>query len=77
VQRVEQGAWNETMIFLPYEESYYGAVAMIMALEGKPVNGYVDERNAAGDQAGVDPRDEAKTPPSSGRITRRRRRGPN
>ena len=43
VQRVEQGAWNETMIFLPYEESYYGAVAMIMALEGKPVNGYVDE----------------------------------
>jgi len=43
IQRVEQGAWNETMIFLPYQESYYGAVAMIMALEGKPVDGYVNE----------------------------------
>jgi ABC-type sugar transport system substrate-binding protein len=43
VQRVERGAWNETMIFLPFQESYYAAVAMIMALEGKPVNGYVDE----------------------------------
>jgi ABC-type sugar transport system substrate-binding protein len=43
VQRVEQGAWNETSIFLPFEESYYGAVALIMALEGKPVNAYVNE----------------------------------
>jgi ABC-type sugar transport system substrate-binding protein len=43
VQRVKQGAWNETSIFLPFEESYYAAVAMMMALEGKPVNGYVNE----------------------------------
>jgi ABC-type sugar transport system substrate-binding protein len=43
VQRVEQGTWNETSIFLPFEESYYAAVAMMMALEGKPVNGYVNE----------------------------------
>jgi ABC-type sugar transport system substrate-binding protein len=43
VQRVKQGAWNETSIFLPFEESYYAAVALIMALEGKPVNAYVNE----------------------------------
>jgi ABC-type sugar transport system substrate-binding protein len=43
VQRIEQGAWNETSIFLPFEESYYGAVGLIMALEGKPVNAYVNE----------------------------------
>ena len=43
IKRVEQGAWNETMIFLPYQESYYAAVAMIMALEGKPVDAYVNE----------------------------------
>ena len=43
VERVKQGAWNETSIFLPFEESYYAAVAMIMALEGKPVNAYVNE----------------------------------
>jgi ABC-type sugar transport system substrate-binding protein len=43
IRRVEQGTWNETMIFLPYQESYFGAVALMMALEGKPVSGYVDE----------------------------------
>jgi galactofuranose transport system substrate-binding protein len=43
VQKVKQGAWNETTIFLPFEESYYAAVALIMALEGKPVNAYVNE----------------------------------
>jgi ABC-type sugar transport system substrate-binding protein len=43
VHRVELGAWNETMIFLPFQESYYASVALIMALEGKPVNGYVNE----------------------------------
>jgi ABC-type sugar transport system substrate-binding protein len=43
VQRVKQGAWNETTIFLPFEESYYAAVALIMALEAKPVNAYVNE----------------------------------
>jgi ABC-type sugar transport system substrate-binding protein len=43
VQRVKQGAWNETMIFLPFQESYYAAAALIMALEGKPVNAYVNE----------------------------------
>jgi len=43
VSKVEKGVYNETSIFLPYEESYYAAVALIMALEGKPVNGYVNE----------------------------------
>jgi galactofuranose transport system substrate-binding protein len=43
IQRVKEGAWNDTMIFLPFQESYYAAVALIMALEGKPVNGYVNE----------------------------------
>jgi ribose transport system substrate-binding protein len=43
IQRVEHGVWNETMVFLPFQESYYAAVALIMALEGKPVDGYVNE----------------------------------
>jgi galactofuranose transport system substrate-binding protein len=43
LQRVQQGAWNETSIFLPFEESYYAAVALMMALDGKPVNAYVNE----------------------------------
>jgi hypothetical protein len=43
VQRVKQGAWKETMIFLPFQESYYAAVSLIMALEGKPVNAYANE----------------------------------
>jgi galactofuranose transport system substrate-binding protein len=43
LQRVKQGAWNETMIFLPFQESYYAGVALMMALQGKPVNAYVNE----------------------------------
>ena len=43
LERVKQGAWNETSIFLPFEESYYAAVALMMALDGKPVNAYVNE----------------------------------
>jgi ABC-type sugar transport system substrate-binding protein len=43
LQRVKQGTWNETSIFLPFEESYYAGVALMMALAGKPVNGYVNE----------------------------------
>jgi ABC-type sugar transport system substrate-binding protein len=43
VSKVKSGFYNETSIFLPFEESYYAAVALIMALEGKPVNGYVNE----------------------------------
>jgi ABC-type sugar transport system substrate-binding protein len=43
IRRVEQGAWNSTMIFLPFQESYYASVALMMALEGKPVDAYVNE----------------------------------
>jgi ABC-type sugar transport system substrate-binding protein len=43
VSKVKSGVYNETSIFLPFEESYYAAVALIMAVEGKPVNGYVNE----------------------------------
>lgn len=43
VSKVKAGVYNETTIFLPFQESYYAAVALIMALEGKPVNGYINE----------------------------------
>jgi ABC-type sugar transport system substrate-binding protein len=43
VSKVKRGVYNETSIFLPYEESYYAAAALMMALDGKPVNGYVNE----------------------------------
>jgi galactofuranose transport system substrate-binding protein len=43
VSKVKTGVYNETSIFLPFEESYYAAVALVMALEGKPVKGYVNE----------------------------------
>ena len=29
-------------MLLPYEEGYYSAVAMMMALAGQPVNGYIN-----------------------------------
>lgn len=43
VARVRKGTFNEVTILRPFEESYYGAVALVMALEGKPLNGYVSE----------------------------------
>lgn len=43
IDRVKSGVYNETTALLPYQESYYGAVALVMALQGKPVNAYIDE----------------------------------
>lgn len=43
VEKVKAGKWAFTYAWLPYQEAYYGAVALIMALEGKPINAYVDE----------------------------------
>ena len=43
VRKVKAGIYNETTVLLPWEESYYAAVALIAALEGEPVNGYVNE----------------------------------
>ena len=43
VEKVKDGKWKFTYAWLPYQEAYYGAVALIMALEGKPINAHVDE----------------------------------
>jgi ABC-type sugar transport system substrate-binding protein len=43
VEKVKSGAWTSTMAYFPWDEAYYGAVALIMALEGKPINAYIDE----------------------------------
>jgi ABC-type sugar transport system substrate-binding protein len=40
---IEDGTFNESTIVLPYDEGYYAAVALIMALAGQPVNGYINE----------------------------------
>jgi galactofuranose transport system substrate-binding protein len=43
LSRVKEGSFSGTTLLLPYEESYYGAVAAVMAVEGKPLNAYIDE----------------------------------
>ena len=43
VDKVKSGKWASTMAYLPYHEAYYGAVALMMALDGKPINAYIDE----------------------------------
>jgi galactofuranose transport system substrate-binding protein len=43
VGKVRAGTWTQTTAYLPYQEAYYGAAALIMALEGKPINAYIDE----------------------------------
>jgi ABC-type sugar transport system substrate-binding protein len=43
VARVKDGTYNTTDILLPYEEAYYGAVALVMAIQGKPIKSYVNE----------------------------------
>ena len=42
VDKLKAGIFNATTAYLPYEEAYYGTVALLMALEGKPVDGYID-----------------------------------
>ena len=42
-RKVARGIYFETTVLLPWEEGYYGAVALIAALEGEPVNGFVNE----------------------------------
>ena len=43
VAHIKDGSYNETTVLLPWEEAYYGGVALIMAIEGKPLNAYVNE----------------------------------
>jgi ribose transport system substrate-binding protein len=40
---VRDGTFAEDTILLPWQESYYAGVAAVMALEGHPVNGYINE----------------------------------
>jgi ribose transport system substrate-binding protein len=42
VQGVKDGIFEWTAAEDPQAEAYYGAMALIMALEGKPLNGYVN-----------------------------------
>ena len=43
VDKVKAGRWASTMAYLPYQEGYYGAAALMMALDGKVLDAYVDE----------------------------------
>jgi ABC-type sugar transport system substrate-binding protein len=43
VEKVKSGKWASTMAYLPYQEAYYGAAALMMALDGKPINAHIDE----------------------------------
>jgi len=39
---VKDGIFEWTAAEDPQAEAYYGAIALMMALEGKPLNGYVN-----------------------------------
>ncbi len=43
LKQLEDGVFEETTVLDPYDEAYYAAVALVMALQGNPVNGYVNE----------------------------------
>jgi ABC-type sugar transport system substrate-binding protein len=43
LEQIAAGVYNETTMLLPYEETYYSGVAMAMALEGQPINAYINE----------------------------------
>jgi galactofuranose transport system substrate-binding protein len=43
VEKVASGKWAFTYAYLPYQEAYYGAAALMMALDGKPINAHIDE----------------------------------
>jgi len=45
VKQIQAGVFNESTIVLPYDESYYAAVALVMALVGQPVNAYINEKD--------------------------------
>jgi galactofuranose transport system substrate-binding protein len=43
LKQLEDGVFAESTVLDPYDEAYYAAVALMMALEGVPANGYVNE----------------------------------
>jgi galactofuranose transport system substrate-binding protein len=45
MKQLEDEVFNESTIVLPYDEAYYAAVALMMALAGQPVNAYINEAN--------------------------------
>ncbi|MCB1486578.1 MAG: sugar ABC transporter substrate-binding protein [Bauldia sp.] len=45
MKQIEDGIFNATTLVLPYDESYYAGVAMVMALKGQPLNAYINEKD--------------------------------
>jgi ABC-type sugar transport system substrate-binding protein len=43
VEKIKAGSINASIALLPYEEGYYATIAVLMGIQGKGVNGYVDE----------------------------------
>jgi ABC-type sugar transport system substrate-binding protein len=43
VKKLKEGTMNASLALLPYDEGYYSTVALLMAMEDKPIKGYVDE----------------------------------
>lgn len=43
IEKIKAGTINASIALLPYEEGYYATVALLMAMQGKGVNGYIDE----------------------------------
>ena len=43
IAKVVSGIYHATTVLLPWAEAYYAAVALIAALEGEPIDGYVNE----------------------------------
>jgi ABC-type sugar transport system substrate-binding protein len=43
IEKIKSGTINASIALLPYEEGYYATVALLMAMQGKPVDGYIDE----------------------------------
>jgi ABC-type sugar transport system substrate-binding protein len=43
LQQLKEDVFDESTALDPYDEAYYAAVALVMALKGSPVNGYVNE----------------------------------
>ncbi len=43
IKQLEEGVYESSTVLDPYDEAYYAAVALVMALDGEPPNGYVNE----------------------------------
>lgn len=43
VEKIKKGTMNASLALLPYDEGYFSTVALVMAMEGNAINGYIDE----------------------------------